>query len=88
MDNAASHPRNMNLCNIKIAVCQLLDRDIIQYFKIHFRSTIIQTLLPNIEGSDSARTLFKIINSTKVAWNKMKAETIKNSLKKVNLKKK
>lgn len=92
LDNAASHPKNMTLDNIKIvflppnttAVCQPLDQGIIQNFKIHYRAAIVKDLLPNIEASDSVRSLVKTINvldavyHTTESWNKVTAETIKN----------
>lgn len=96
LDNAASHPRDMKLKNVKIvflppnttAVCQPLDQGVIQNFKTHYRATIIKHLLPNMEANNSARDLVKSINVLdalyffKESWNKVTPETIKNCFRK------
>lgn len=101
LDNAASHPRNMKLKNIKIcflppnttSVSQPLDQGIIQNFKTHYRSVIIKHLLPNIEVTDSARDLVKSINVLdalyfiKHSWDKVTAETTKNCFRKAGFRK-
>ena len=92
LDNAASHPKDIILKNIKIvflppnttSVCQPLDQGVIKNFKVHYRTAIIQNLLPGIEFNNSAKTLKGTINVLdalyfiKKSWEKVTAETIKN----------
>nr|XP_014095325.1 tigger transposable element-derived protein 6 [Bactrocera oleae]XP_014095331.1 tigger transposable element-derived protein 6 [Bactrocera oleae]XP_014095339.1 tigger transposable element-derived protein 6 [Bactrocera oleae]XP_014095347.1 tigger transposable element-derived protein 6 [Bactrocera oleae] len=92
LDNAASHQIQISFTNIKLiflppittAACQPLDQGIIQNFKVFYRSSILQHLLPKIDSAVSASELAKSINILealyfiKTSWDKVKATTFKN----------
>lgn len=67
LDNAASHPRELHLKNVKLiflppnttSVCQPLDQGIIQNFKLYYRNQIIQHILSNMDSSKSSSELSK-----------------------------
>lgn len=101
LDNAASHPKDIILKNIKIvflppnttSVCQPLDQGVIQNFKVHYRTAIIKNLLPSINFVDSAKTLIKTVNVLdalyfiKQSWEKVTPKTIENCFGKAGFKK-
>ncbi|XP_066157788.1 tigger transposable element-derived protein 6-like [Euwallacea fornicatus] len=92
MDNAASHPRDLNLQNIKIiflppnttALCQPLDQGIIKNFKICYRSIILRHILIKMDSVNNANELAKCINVLEAvffihsAWKQVSSTTIKN----------
>lgn len=96
LDNAASHPRNIQLKNIKIiflppnttAFCQPLDQGIIKNFKTWYRFTILKNILSKMEIVASSEELVKSINLLDVvyfihkAWTKVTADTIRNCFRK------
>ncbi|KAJ3661864.1 hypothetical protein Zmor_006243 [Zophobas morio] len=96
LDNAASHPKNLKLKNIKIiflppnttSVCQPLDQGIIKNFKIWYRSMIVKHVLARMDEATSLEDLIKKINLLDViyfiqkAWEKVTPATITNSFQK------
>ncbi|XP_017466100.1 PREDICTED: tigger transposable element-derived protein 6-like [Rhagoletis zephyria] len=95
-DNAASHPKELDLTNIKIcflppnttAVSQPLDQGIIQNFKTLYRSLVLKHLITKIGDTSSASELSKSINVLeavyfiKASWHKVEATTIRNCFRK------
>lgn len=96
LDNAASHPKQNNLRNIKIhflppnctSISQPLDQGIIKNFKHNYRTLILKHLLANIEVSVTANELVKRINLLdavyfiKNAWHQVSCETVQNCFRK------
>ncbi|XP_017475007.1 PREDICTED: tigger transposable element-derived protein 6-like [Rhagoletis zephyria] len=96
LDNAASHPKELDLTNIKIcflppnttAVSQPLDQGIIQNFKTLYRSLVLKHLITKIGDTSSASELSKSINVLeavyfiKASWHKVEATTIRNCFRK------
>lgn len=96
LDNAASHPREIKLTNIKLiflppnttAYCQPLDQGIIKNFKFWYRSFICKHLISEIDSVTSLADLVKSINLLDViyfidkAWKNVTSQTIKNCFKK------
>ena len=92
LDNAASHPRELNLTNIKIlflppnttSVCQPLDQGIIKNFKTFYRLLIMKHILAHMDKADSAQDLAKSIDQLdaiyfmKKAWEQVSDQTIIN----------
>ncbi|XP_037931688.1 CENP-B homolog protein 2-like [Teleopsis dalmanni] len=92
LDNATSHPRELNLTNINIVflppntttAIQPLDQEVIQNFKIFYRTLLLKHLLRKIDTTRSASELAKSINVLeavyflKTSWDKVKATTIQN----------
>lgn len=101
LDNAGSHPQELNLKNIKIiflppnttSVCQPLDQGIIANFKFFYRSLILKHILSKIDCVASASDLSKSINVLealyfiKKAWDKVTSNTIQNCFTKAGFKK-
>lgn len=62
VDNAGSHPRELNLKNVKIiflppnttSVCQPLDQGIIHNFKVYYRDLVLKHILSKMEGTNRA----------------------------------
>lgn len=96
LDNAASHPRDLVLQNIKIcflppnttAFCQPLDQGIIQNFKMRYRSIILKHILAKMDEVTSANELVKLINVLdaiyflNTAWQEVSSSTVKNCFRK------
>lgn len=93
MDNAASHPREVELENIKIiwlppnttSVCQPLDQGVIRAFKFHYRSFIVKNILANLETHSDSSKKYNILESiffVEAAWKKVSIETIQNCFRK------
>lgn len=101
LDNAASHPRELHLKNVKLiflppnttSVCQPLDQGIIQNFKLYYRNQIIQHILSNMDSSKSSSELSKKKNILealyfiKTAWEKVTPSTIQNCFRKAGFRK-
>lgn len=101
LDNAGSHPRELNLKNIKIiflppnttSVCQPMDQGIIANFKLFYRGLILKHVLSKMDGVSSASELSKSINVLealyfiKKAWDSVTPNTIKNCFSKAGFKK-
>lgn len=101
LDNAASHPRELKLKNVKIiflppnttSVCQPLDQGIIQNFKFNYRHLILKHVLTRMEDVQSLSELTKSINVLealyfiKTAWHKVNSSTIKNCFGKAGFRK-
>ncbi|XP_066146779.1 tigger transposable element-derived protein 6-like [Euwallacea fornicatus] len=101
LDNAGSHPRDLNLENIKIcflppnctSVCQPLDQGIIKNVKFFYRDLILKHILTKVDGALSASELAKSINILEAlyfvhrAWNNVSQATIKNCFAKAGFKK-
>ncbi|XP_066153045.1 tigger transposable element-derived protein 4-like [Euwallacea fornicatus] len=95
LDNACSHPKEINLKNIKLcflppnctSVCQPLDQGIIKNFKFNYRTLLLKHLLVNIDDANSAQDLVKIITLLDAifyankAWSEVTSVTIKNCFK-------
>ncbi|XP_049302022.1 tigger transposable element-derived protein 6-like [Bactrocera dorsalis] len=96
LNNAASHPNELDLTNIKIcflppnttSVSQPLDQGIIQNFKTLYRSLVLKHLITKIGDTSSASELSKSINVLeavyfiKASWDKVEATTIRNCFRK------
>lgn len=96
LDNAASHPRDLNLRNITIyflppnttAFCQPLDQGIIQNFKIRYRTRILKHILAQMDTVANANELVKSVTVLDAiyflnsAWQEVSCDTIKNCFKK------
>lgn len=96
LDNAASHPREVNLQNIKViflppnttSMCQPLDQGIIQNFKFYYRGLILKHILSKMDEVKSASELAKSINILEAlyyinsSWAKVSSATIQNCFKK------
>lgn len=96
LDNAASHPRQPVLHNIKIcflppnttAICQPLDQGIIQAFKVRYRSKILKRILSKIDEVSNANELVKSINVldaiylANTAWHEISSTSIRNCFRK------
>lgn len=96
LDNAASHPRDLILKNIKIvflppnttAICQPLDQGIIKNFKTWYRSIILKHILAKMDSVNYVQDLTKTINLLDViyfikkAWNQVTPVTIENCFRK------
>jgi hypothetical protein len=92
VDNAASHPRDLKLTNIRIlflppnttAMCQPLDQGIIKNFKMFYRVLILKHILAQIDTIKSVQDLTKSIDHldaiyfVKKAWDQVTDITIKN----------
>ncbi|XP_066249566.1 tigger transposable element-derived protein 6-like [Euwallacea similis] len=92
LDNAASHPRELPLRNVKIiflppnttCVCQPLDQGVIQNFKFYYRNQILNHILSNMDCANSLSELSKKINVLeavyfiKTTWQKVDPATIEN----------
>lgn len=101
LDNAASHPRELQLRNIKViflppnstACCQPLDQGIIKNFKTWYRSLILKHVLARMDSVESATALVKSINLLdivyliKKAWDKVTPTTIINCFRKAGFNK-
>lgn len=101
LDNAGSHPRELNLRNVKIiflppnttSICQPLDQGVIQNFKFYYRDLILKHILSNMGGAKSVSELSKSIDVLealyfiKTSWNKVTSVTIKNCFAKAGFKK-
>ena len=101
LDNAASHPRNLHLKNIKIiflppnttCMCQPLDQGIIQNFKFYYRNQILKHVLSNMDGVKSSSELSKKINVLeglyfiKTAWQNVNLTTKQNRFRKAGFRK-
>ncbi|XP_066150292.1 tigger transposable element-derived protein 4-like [Euwallacea fornicatus] len=95
LDNACSHPKEINLKNIKLcflppnctSVCQPLDQGIIKNFKFNYRTLLLKHLLVNIDDANSAQDLVKIITLLDAifyankAWSEVTRVIIKNCFK-------
>jgi hypothetical protein len=72
LDNATSHPENLNLSNVKIqflpknttSVLQPLDQGILQKIKTHYRKRLIRSVLGRIDDGEnvSADEIAKSVN--------------------------
>ncbi|XP_039953998.1 tigger transposable element-derived protein 6-like [Bactrocera tryoni] len=92
LDNAASHPRDISLKNVKIlflpsnttSVCQPLDQGIIQNFKIHYRNSQVKNILVSIETGSPKKNInvLEAIHFIKEAWTNVQPQTIKNCFQK------
>lgn len=92
LDNACSHPRDIQLQNIKLiflppnctSVVQPLDQGIIKSFKGFYRTFIIKKLLIAINTAETAQELSKKIHVLdaiyfiKNAWDRVTKNTIQN----------
>lgn len=101
LDNAASHPREINFQNVKIiflppnvtSICQPLDQGIIRNFKFYYRNLILKHILSEINSGKKASEISKSINVLealyfiKTAWNKVSSETIANCFRKAGFNK-
>lgn len=101
LDNAASHPRELNLRNVKIiflppnttSVCQPLDQGVIQNCKFYYRGLISKHILSRMDGAKTVSELSKSIDVLealyfiKTSWNKVASVTIKNCFAKAGFKK-
>lgn len=101
LDNAGSHPREVNLKNVKIiflppnstSVCQPLDQGIINNFKFYYRDLVLKHILAKMGGVKSASELSKTIDVLealyfiKAAWSRVTATTIQNCFGKAGFKK-
>lgn len=92
LDNAASHPRDVELRNIKIVwllpnttcICQPLDQGIIRNFKFYYRASIVKNIIADIENTNGEKK-FNILESLyflESAWNRVCTETIQNCFRK------
>lgn len=96
LDNAASHPVNLKLKNIKIIFlppnttshCQPLDQGIIKNFKTFYRALILKHLLSKMDNLHSVNELSKsidlldVVYFVKNAWDQVSSTTIKNCFRK------
>ncbi|XP_066260446.1 tigger transposable element-derived protein 6-like [Euwallacea similis] len=101
LDNAGSHPRDLNLENIKIcflppnctSVYQPLDQGIIKNVKFFYRDLILKHILTKVDAVLSASELAKSIDILEAlyfvhrAWNNVSQTTIKNCFAKAGFKK-
>lgn len=101
LDNAGSHPKELNLKNIKTiylppnttSVCQPLDQGIIQNFKFFYREQILKHVLSKMDNVSAVSNLSKSINVLealyfiKNAWNRVAPSTIQNCFSKAGFKK-
>lgn len=92
LDNAASHPRDMSLKNVKViflpsnatSICQPLDQGIIQNFKIHYRKFQVKNILVSMEAGSPNKNInvLEAIHFIKESWAKVQPETVKNCFQK------
>ncbi|XP_045467026.1 tigger transposable element-derived protein 6-like [Harmonia axyridis] len=101
LDNAGSHPKDVNLTNIKLcflppnctSVCQPLDQGIIKNVKFFYRDLILKHVLSKMDSASSASELSKSINILealyfiKTAWDNVAQRTIQNCFTKAGFKK-
>lgn len=95
LDNAASHPKDLQLTNIKIiflppnttAFCQPLDQGIIKNFKMFYRMMILHTLA-QMDTVYSVQNLIKTVDQLDAiyfmtkAWDQVTDTTIQNCFRK------
>lgn len=95
LDNAASHPKDLELENIRViylppnttSICQPLDQGVIRNFKFHYRSLILKHLLTRMESSESTSALLKSVNVLDAiyfinnAWQQVTTTTVTNCFK-------
>jgi hypothetical protein len=92
LDNTSSHPDTLNLKNIKLiflppnttSICQPLDQEIIQNFKVHYRQRLLRHILSKIDHNVENKSInvLDAIFWIKSALKNIKPETVKNCFKK------